>query len=405
MPLKQCYDGKTPAIDFMRILVVIPYLAPSFGGPTKVVQELCANLGLIGVRVDVVTTHADASGKLAVTLNQWIEAGGYRLRYFKCWNRNDLVVSISLVSWLIKNVKHYDVIHTHNRFAPLALTAELICQLQKKPFVVTPHGMLETWALSYKAQKKQWYYNLFERPSLQKAKAIHVLTESEAKQLQSLGFLQTAVVPNGIDPAEYSEIDDPALFYEQFPATQHKDIILFLGRIDPKKGLDLLATAFATIHQQFPNTHLVIAGPDSIGFWATVEGALAAAGCLKAVTLTGMITGPLKKAALAAAQIFVAPSYSEGFSMSVLEGMVSGLPCILTTGCNFPEAAAAGVAYVIPIDAKAIAQTLQTCLQHPQQAQSMGVNARRFILEHYTWNHAAQRMKQVYEQIVANEFI
>lgn len=391
---------KSPVIAPMKILILIPYLAPSFGGPTKVVQELSSSLGNLGVSVDVITTHADAAGKLAVPLQQWIDEDGYRIQYFKCWNRNDLVLSRSLVQWLFIHVQDYDVIHTNNRFAPLVSIAEWICRVKRKPFITTPHGMLETWALSYKAQKKRWYYNFLEQPSLQKASAIHVLTQAEAKQLQFLGFSQTAVIPNGINPVDYEHLSAAEPFFAQFPATRHKQIILFLGRIDPKKGLDLLITAFSEIHRQFPNTYLVIAGPDSIGFGATIRTAIAEAGCCEAVTFTGMITGTTKKAALAAAHIFVAPSYSEGFSMSVLEGMVAGLPCILTTGCNFPEAAAAGVAHVVPTNAAAIAQALQICLQDPQQAQMMGQNARCFILEHYTWNHAAQKLKQVYERIL-----
>jgi glycosyltransferase involved in cell wall biosynthesis len=113
-----------------------------------------------------------------------------------------------------------------------------------------------------------------------------------------------------------------------------------------------------------------------------------------------MLTGQQKLAALTAAQVFVAPSYSEGFSMSVLEGMAAGLPCILTTGCNFPEAGAAGVAHVVDLNANAIAQALQTCLQNLHQAKEMGDRARDFIFKNYTWTVAAQTLKQVYTDIM-----
>ena len=88
--------------------------------------------------------------------------------------------------------------------------------------------------------------------------------------------------------------------------------------------------------------------------------------------------------------------------MSVLEGMASGLPCIITTGCNFPEAAEAKVAHVVDINAESIAKALINCLQKPQQAQQMGIAARRFIFNNYTWNIAAQKLVKVYQDILHN---
>jgi glycosyltransferase involved in cell wall biosynthesis len=113
-----------------------------------------------------------------------------------------------------------------------------------------------------------------------------------------------------------------------------------------------------------------------------------------------MLTGELKYAALAAASLYVAPSYSEGFSMSVLEGMAAGLPCIITTGCNFPEAAAAKAAVVVDINAEAVAEALETCLGHPEQSKMMGDRARQFILENYTWDKIAKSLIKVYEKII-----
>ncbi|NEQ84896.1 MAG: glycosyltransferase, partial [Moorea sp. SIO2I5] len=140
--------------------------------------------------------------------------------------------------------------------------------------------------------------------------------------------------------------------------------------------------------------------PDNIGFLPTAKDYFANAGCLDAVTFTGMLTGSLKYAALAAASIYVAPSYSEGFSMSVLEGMASGLPCVITTGCNFPEAAKADAAYVVDIDAEAIANALTQCLQFPQQAKEMGIRARQLIFEQYTWKRIAANLIDIYQAIL-----
>jgi glycosyltransferase involved in cell wall biosynthesis len=385
----------------MKILVVTPYLGAIYGGTSRAIAELAQEISnCSSTIVDIIATDANGLKKLDVSLFRWLPEEHHRIQYFSCWNRNDFIISSSMVSWLFNHIVDYDLVHTNTIFSPLVLLMHWICQFRKVPYIVTPHGMLEPWALSYKAWKKRFYYTLLEKPALQQASAIHVLANSEANNVKSLGFNHPVVVPNGIHRQEFETLPDPEVFYQQFPDTRNKTLILFLGRIDPKKGLDLLAPAFAKAHDQFPQTHLVVAGPNSIGFFTTARSYFAQAGCLNAVTFTGMLTGSLKHAALAAASLYVAPSYSEGFSMSVLEGMASGLPCIITTGCNFPEAAAAQVAHVVNIDASAIANALIQCLSNPQQAKAMGARAREFIFQNYTWEQASKKMLQVYQAII-----
>jgi glycosyltransferase involved in cell wall biosynthesis len=261
--------------------------------------------------------------------------------------------------------------------------------------------MLEPWALSYKAWKKRLYYTLLEKPALERASAIQMLASTEAERTRALNLkAPLVIIPNGIHPQDFEYLPEPELFYQNFPDTRHKTLVIFLGRIDPKKGLDLLATAFAQVHSNFPQTHLIVAGQDNIGFLPTARSYFAQAGCLDSVTFTGMLTGALKYAALAAASVYVAPSYSEGFSMSVLEGMASGLPCVITTGCNFPEAATAQAAHVANINADEIARALIQCLSNPQQAKEMGQRARQLILEHYTWDSIAAQLKEVYTSVI-----
>lgn len=384
----------------MKILLVIPYLSSVYGGTSKVVTELAESLADLGLQVDIVTTNANATSKLDVDIGIWTICKNYRIMYFSCYHRNDLIISFDLIKWLFRHVSSYKVVHLNTIFSPLILLSQWICQIQKICYLVTPHGMLEPWALSYKAGKKRLYYSLLEKPALQRASAIHVLNTSEAENIYSLGIENLVVVPNGIHSQEFEFLPEPEIFYKKFPNTKNKTIILFLGRIDPKKGLDLLAPAFSKVHEQFSNTHLVIAGPDSIGFLPTVKNYFTGVGCLDNVTFTGMLTGSLKYSALAAASLYVAPSYSEGFSMSVLEGMASGLPCVITTGCNFIEAGEAEAAYVVDINTDTIAEALIRCLSNPHAAKEMGTKARKLVFEQYTWKRIAETMLAIYTKIV-----
>ncbi|NJL10182.1 MAG: glycosyltransferase [Calothrix sp. SM1_7_51] len=389
----------------MKVLVITPYLGSNYGGISKIVVEQCQTLKNQDITLDVVTTNANTTEKLEQPLNVWLTKNNYRIKYFDCWHRNDFIISFRLINWVFNNVANYDLVHIHTIFAPMISLITLVCQFRKIPYVVAPHGMLEPWALAYKAWKKTLYFNLLEKSSLTKAQAIHVTGSSENEHIKSLGFKNSVLIPNGIARQELELLPDPEIFYQQFPGTRNKTLILFLGRIDPKKGLDLLAPAFAKVRDNFPEIHLVIAGPDSIGFMSTVKDYFSQVGCLDAVTFTGMLTGSLKYAALAVANLYIAPSYSEGFSMSILEGMASGLPCIITTGCNFPEAANAKVAHVVDINANAIANALTKCLKYPQQAKLMGIKARKFIFKYYTWNHSAKKLTQVYNIINNSKYL
>jgi len=386
----------------MNILTLVPALGTVYGGPSKSVIELAQAVGSQqDVSLDIVTTNANGSNKLDVPLNTWISEKYYRIKYFSYSKLNNYVFSWSLSKWLFQHIADYDLVHTNAIFSPINIPAYWACQQQQIPYLITPRGMLEPWALSYKARKKHFYYILLEKPALQKANVIQMLASSEAERVKHLNLKSPLViVPNGIERQYFETLANSEIFYQQFPHTRNKTLILFLGRIDPKKGLDLLAKAFGQIHFQYPQTHLVVAGPDNIGFLPTAQNYFSKAGCLEAVTFTGMLTGSLKYAALAAANIYVAPSYSEGFSMSVLEGMASGLPCVITTGCNFPEAAKADAAYVVDINADDIAQALIEYLKAPKQAKEMGIRARQFVLENYTWDTIATKMIEVYTSII-----
>ena len=385
----------------MKILMTLPSIGAVYGGPSQSVLQLVKAIGAQGVTIDFVTTNSNGDRLLDVPLQVWIDKASYRIQYFPCRIWDDYKWSQALFQWLFQSIHHYDLAHVNAIFSLTNLPIYWAAQRHQVPYVVTPRGMLEPWALGYKQGKKKFYYHLLEKPALQKAKVIHALAPQEADRLLPLQLsTPIAVIPNGIHSAEFEVLPDPVLFHQAFPGLEHKNIILFLGRIDPKKGLDLLAPAFAQVLDHFPTAHLVIAGPDNIGFLPTAQSYFQKVQCSHTVTFTGMLTGDLKKAALAAAQVYVAPSYSEGFSISVLEGMVSGLPCVITTGCNFPEAATAQAAYVVDINSESIAQALIQCLANPQAAKEMGERARQLIFSDYTWDSIAQKMIEVYDAIL-----
>lgn len=386
----------------MKILHVIPGLEHTCGGPGVVALSICKELTDLGVECDVVSTR-DPFNRYEL-VNEHLIINNVKL--FERWKQQHFAFSTSLGRWLYQNIHKYDVVHIHTIFNYPSSSAAAYAKKLKVPYIITPHGMLEPWALSNKSWKKHLAYNLFIKKQLQNARAIHIIAVPEGDNIKSLGIkTQLAFVTNGIEKKEFNILPNSQLFYQNFPTTRNKTLILFLGRIDPKKGLDLLASAFAQVHKQFPQTHLVIAGEatfDNLKFLQTAQNFFVEVGCSHAVTFTGRLSGPIKYSALAVADIYVSPSYSEGFSISVLEGMASGLPCVITTGCNFPEASANQAAHVVGIDAEEIANALIQCLKHPEEAKQMGDRARKFIFDNYTWDKIAEKFIDIYTQLQIN---
>jgi glycosyltransferase involved in cell wall biosynthesis len=386
----------------MKILMTIPAVGPVYGGTSKAVLELSEALGHTGITVDVVTTNLNGDQPLDVPTDRWVEGDGYRIRYFAHGGGAKYIFNNTLLQWMEGALGEYDVIHLNTLFAPMISLAAWHCRRRGKPFVMTPHGMLDAWALRYKAWKKKPYFACIEKPLLDAARGIQTITSIESGQVKKLGIRATPfLVPNGIHIQSQTIPATSDLFFATFPQLKGKRIVLFLSRIDPKKGLDRFIPAFARVRGTIPDAALVIAGPDLVNYKPAVEQFLAEHGCADAALFPGMIGGELKRSALAAADVYILPSYSEGMSMSILEAMACGLPCVFTTGCGFPEADTARAARVVEPEIELLAEAVADLLAHPDDARAMGDRARNFIQENYTWQRAAEKMSAAYDVMLA----
>lgn len=381
----------------MRILHIAPYLAPIYGGVTRSVESLIPALGKEGVTVDLISTVAAGPGVLPVPVDKWMEVENHRRKYFSCSHRNDLVWSASLLKWVVTCGREYDLIHAHTLFSPLISSVATLARARGIPYVMTPHGMLDPWALQYKGNRKRPYWFLWERGLMRNAVFVHGLHSEEENQLRRQGVeTEVVVASNGIPEESDPAVGRPEILFEHFPGLRGKRLILFLSRIDPKKGIDLLIPAFVKVQVKFPDAHLVLAGPDTIGYREKLEPLLPSQG----VHFLGMLEGDLKRAAFAAADCFILPSYSEGFSMAILEALTAGLPTLLSAECHFPEAVSAEMAREVPLEISGIAAGLERILGDPEESRRMGENASKWVREHYTWRAAAQKLIRGYSRAV-----
>jgi len=175
-----------------------------------------------------------------------------------------------------------------------------------------------------------------------------------------------------------------------------KKVILFLGRLHSKKGLDVLVRAFADIYPTNPGIHLLIVGPDD-GYETELKRLIGRMGINCAVTLTGILTGKARLAAMARADIYALPSYSEGFSVGVLEALAAGLPVVISKYCYLPEVVSAGAGLEIEPEVRQVSSALGSLIENPERALKMGRAGRDFVRSKYSWDTVATSFVDLYK--------
>ncbi|MFZ0594098.1 MAG: glycosyltransferase, partial [Bryobacteraceae bacterium] len=271
----------------------------------------------------------------------------------------------------------------------------------RKPYVVSAHGMLEPWALRNKGWKKRLYSLLIERRNVAGAACLHALTGAEAEEYRSFGARNPiAVIPNGVRIPNSGNSSD---FFLKFPNLAGKRILLFLGRLHFKKGLDLLCRAWHHA-QRSEEFHLVLAGPDFDGTRERVQQMIDELGIERSVTFAGMLKGAEKWSALKAADAFVLPSRSEGLSVSVLEAMGMGLPVIVSSRCNVAEVKQRECGWLIEPNVFELTDALgQYFDSSAADRKRLGANGRRVVEQIYSWDSVGRQMSAVYEWLAGGE--
>jgi glycosyltransferase involved in cell wall biosynthesis len=298
---------------------------------------------------------------------------------------------------LAKTIQAAEIVHMHGlwqlhtrRGAPVARAAGI-------PYLVACHGMADPWALGHKRWKKRLYLALVEAKNLRRASCLHALSRPEIGHLRSIApWTPICFVPNGVDLAPFSNLPPRSLLEAEYPELKGKFVLLFFGRLHVKKGLDVLAESLGRVVPDHPELHLVIAGNDA-GAWSPFRDRMASLGLTGRMTYLGHVAGERARQVWGAADAFVLPSHSEGFSMAVLEALACRLPCLITTACHFPELSAAGGGMLATPDADAVSQGLRDLIAcSPSERADMGAIGRRLVEEQYTWDRQAERLAEVY---------
>jgi glycosyltransferase involved in cell wall biosynthesis len=298
-----------------------------------------------------------------------------------------------------------DVVHGHGFYVYPNWAVGGLAVAKHKSLVYHPHGMFEPWILNRSRLKKKVVSILFEDRNMGQCQLWRALTAREADQIRQRGFSAPIVVaPNGVRLEDYDGAlpngNGHALALPERAAQKKR--LVFMARLHPKKGLDLLVPAWAQLKQYHPHWELLIAGPDENGYRAAVETMIRELDVASATTLVGPVTGAAKRELLKGAALFVLPSYSEGFPVSVLEAMACGVPVIGTDGCNFPELETEGGGWICQAQADSVFKALEAALQGTDtERKERGRAARKLVERRYTWPAIAAAIRDACESYCA----
>jgi glycosyltransferase involved in cell wall biosynthesis len=393
----------------MKILHIVPSISLIYGGPSQMVLGLAPALAKEGVEVTVLTTdsNGDTGQKpLDVPLNVPIKQNGYDIIYFRCAPFRRYKFSLDLLNWLKTHANDFDLAHIHALFSPVSSAAAVVCSQQKLPYILRPLGTLDPSDLLKKKQLKKLYVAIIERRNLAKAAAIHFTSEQEAKVSERFGVAtRDLVIPLGVIPPQYSSNNGKDFITNKLGIPENVPLVLFMSRLDPKKGLNLLIPALEKLLKSGNKFHFVLAGasPQDPDYEQRIKDQIANSPLKSHTTITGFVSGELKTTLLQAADLFVLPSYYENFGIAVAEAMVAGKPVVISDQVHIWEQVRDSESgWVGTTDVSSLVDLLQAALQNPQECQRRGLNAQNYALENFSWDAIAKQTIQAYQTIIAN---
>jgi glycosyltransferase involved in cell wall biosynthesis len=367
----------------MNVIHVVPAVSNEASGPSYAVVRLCESLIDAGESVTLAALDWAPIDKPPTCLRTFPTGIGPRR----------LGRSPAMYRWLDGETRSGRValLHKHSLWMMPNVYPGWVARRHGTPLVVSPRGTLSAWAIQSGSAVKTLFWPLVQRPALAATTCFHATALSEYEDIRRRGFRQPVVIiPNGID------IPDLPLVR----TAKRERTLLFLGRIHPVKGLDLLLPAWRAVQRRFPDWRLRIVGPDNGGYLTTLR-RMAQELALERFEFTGPLYGERKWRAYQEADLFVLPTYSENFGMSVAEALAASTPAIVSKGAPWAGLEKHRAGRWIDIGMDALAATLDEALAlSPDELATMGRRGRQWMEAEFSWMRVGAKMAESYRWIV-----
>ena len=380
-----------------RVIHVIASINCDIGGPAVSVTRLAEALVEGGVPCSILTLDYPEHGPVITA--RGLETTAIPAGALARWGRGYSRAFARVLDQ--QAATDCAVIHNHGLWMYPNVCARRAARRHRIPLVISPRGMLEPWSLGRSRARKFFAWHCYERANLASAALFHATSQDELTSIRRAGLAQpVAVIPNGVDVPDVRSIPSRDALEARFPELRSKRWIVFLSRIHPKKGVSDLVRAWTGLAHDFNDVQLIVAGPEFEGYRAALQRDVQDAGIGGRVTFTGMLTGDDKASVLANADLFVLPTYSENFGMSIAEALAHGTPVITTTAAPWPDIRTEHCGWWIDTGAEALQAALLEALSLPrEESQRMGIRGRQLVLRAYSWQRVAAEMKVVYEWV------
>jgi glycosyltransferase involved in cell wall biosynthesis len=379
----------------MRIVHVLDTLDPVDGGPPQVAIRQASALAGLGHDVSILhcrptPNRVDAIGKLIQGTHghervRILEIDRADIRKFAGKARGDSLDVLRGAEWL----------QLHQIWHPMLRAVADWARRNGVPYSLRPAGSLSRWMLAQKRWKKRLGLAIGYRKMIDGAAFLQALNKDEAHEISFFGpRVPVEIISNGIFPSEVAGLPPRGAFVASHPTLAGRRLIVSVGRLHYSKGFDTLLDAFIRLAPRHRDLDLVLVGPDG-GARADLESRARAAGLGDRLHLPGAIYGREKFAALVDADVFCLPSHHEAFSNAIIEAMACSLPCVISKGAHFPEVAERRAGLVVDIDAKAVADAIESVLADPSRRVAMGTQARE-LAHSYLWPEVGQRLADTF---------
>jgi glycosyltransferase involved in cell wall biosynthesis len=388
----------------IRVLHVIPSLSRLRGGPSEAIVPMVRALNKRGLCARIATTNDDGEEIRKVPLNEWTQEEGVAVRFFPRFSPRvravrEYAYSRPFSSWLRKNLGAYDIVHVHALFSFLSSATMRLARQLQFPYVIRPAGSLGCWPLRQSAWRKRIYLACGETARLGDADAVHFTSETERCEAERFSpFPRGIVIPHGITAPGILPRAKVELRAKLGLSIDQK-LVLFMGRIHAKKGIDLLLASLEGVPD--PSMTLLLAGDGPPSYITGLKRLVQEYRLEKRVIWLGHVVGEKKRLLLQGADLFVLVSHHENFGLAVLESLAAGTPVLISEQVALAaEVKLHRLGRIVPLQIDAVREALREMIS--EDFVIKGPELRSWVASHYSWERNADALSELYASILTS---